>query len=215
MPTTHLLYLHGFRSSPLSTKARLFEARLRRDHPEVHWWCPQLPASPRAALEQLREGTDSWPADGMAVVGSSLGGFYATRLAIDRGCRLVVLNPGVYMARDLSHLVGEHSGWQQPDERVVFRASYIDELRALEGGELPDAARCLAVITRGDEVLDWREMTRRYAGARIRLANGGDHAISDMERHLDAVFAHLGLGGQSPDAQAGDQASSRPDTQAA
>ena len=40
-----------FRSSPQSTKARLMAERVARDHPAVTWWCPQLPPSPRAAME--------------------------------------------------------------------------------------------------------------------------------------------------------------------
>jgi uncharacterized protein len=193
MVTTHLLYLHGFRSSPQSTKARLVGDRVRREHPDVTWWCPQLPPSPDEAMDLIRHGTADWPRAQMAVVGSSMGGFYATRLAIETGCRLVVLNPGVYLARDLSHLVGEQSAWHDPAQRFVFRPEYIGQLQALEGGTLPDPARCLAVIAQGDEVLDWREMLARYRGARIRLIEGSDHALSDFDLHIDAVFEHLQL----------------------
>src|SRR3954467_7435126 len=86
MPVTHLLYLHGFRSSPQSTKARQMAARVRERHPQVTWWCPQLPASPRAAMQLVMTGIAQWPAT-MAVVGSSLGGFYATCVAQARGCK--------------------------------------------------------------------------------------------------------------------------------
>src|SRR3954462_15388546 len=78
MPVTHLLYLHGFRSSPQSTKARQVAARVRERHPQVTWWCPQLPPSPKGAMEMILEGIADWPAASMAVIGSSLGGFYAT-----------------------------------------------------------------------------------------------------------------------------------------
>ena len=78
MAVSHLLYLHGFRSSPRSTKARQFAARVAQLHPSVTWWCPQLPPSPREAMELLLQGVQAWPKDAMAVAGSSLGGFYAT-----------------------------------------------------------------------------------------------------------------------------------------
>ena len=88
MPTTHLLYLHGFRSSPLSAKAKKMAAVVKQRHPKVHWWCPQLPPSPRAAMALIMDGITGitgWPQDAgferMAVVGSSLGGFYATAVA--------------------------------------------------------------------------------------------------------------------------------------
>ena len=193
MPTTHLLYLHGFRSSPQSNKARQMAARVAAKFPRVHWWCPQLPPSPAAAAALIDAGTADWPAEQMAVIGSSLGGYYATWLAERRGCRAVVLNPAVDPARDLAAHIGEQTAWHAPKEHFFFRPDYIDELRALAGGPLHDPARYLAVIAKGDELLDWREMAARYAGAHIRLLEGSDHALSDFDRHIDAVLDFLEL----------------------
>ncbi len=190
---THLLYLHGFRSSPQSAKARQVAARVARDHPGVTWWCPQLPPSPAAAMQQVMQGVAAWPANRMGVIGSSLGGFYATAVAAATGCRAVVLNPAVHPARDLARHIGEQSAWHDPAERFFFEPRFVEELRALEPGPLPDPARLLAVIAKGDELLDWREMLARYPGSPVRLLDGGDHALSDFDAHLDAViyFLHL------------------------
>ena len=193
MPTTHLLYLHGFRSSPQSTKAQMMAARVQADHKKVRWWCPQLPPSPREAMALIQRGTADWPADQMAVVGSSLGGFYATALAQQRGCRAVVLNPAVDPARDLAAHIGEQTAWHDPAEHFFFRPEYIDQLRALQTGPLTHPERTFAVIAKGDELLDWREMTARYASARIRLLEGSDHALSDFDDHIDAVQEFLAL----------------------
>jgi len=128
-PVTHLLYLHGFRSSPQSTKARKFAAWAAANRPELVWWCPQLPASPAAAMREVMDGTAAWPADRMAVVGSSLGGFYATAVAEQRGCRAVLLNPGVDPARDLADAIGTTTAWHS-GEPFEFRPEYVEELRA-------------------------------------------------------------------------------------
>jgi uncharacterized protein len=191
---THLLYLHGFRSSPQSTKARIVAAHVQRHAPQVHWWCPQLPPSPREAMALVMDGIAAWPRETMAVIGSSLGGFYATCVAEATGCRAVVLNPAVHPARDLARHIGEHAAWHDPSQHFFFEPSYIDELRALDPGPLRDPSRYFAVIAKGDEVLDWREMTARYAGARIDLLEGGDHALSDFEAaHLQDVMDFAGL----------------------
>ncbi len=190
---THLLYLHGFRSSPQSFKARRMEARVRAGHPGVTWWCPQLPPSPRAAAELLRQGTAGWPAGRLAVVGSSLGGYYATWFAEQRGCKAVLLNPAVHAARDLARYVGELTAYHDPALHFTFEPHFVDELRALACGPVADAARYFAIIAKGDEVLDWREMTARYPGARIKLLEGGDHALSDFDAHLDEVLDFLRL----------------------
>lgn len=193
MATTHLLYLHGFRSSPQSTKARRMSQVVRDRHPSVNWWCPQLPPSPRAAMALLREGFADWPAETMAVVGSSLGGYYATCVAEDTGCRAVLLNPAVHAARDLAGHVGDQVAWHDPSQRFTFLPEYVDELRALERGPITRPERYFAVVAKGDEVLDWREMTARYPGARLRLLEGSDHAISEFDDHLDEVLAFLAL----------------------
>ncbi len=193
MPTTHLLYLHGFRSSPQSAKARLMAERVHEQHPSVTWWCPQLPPSPAEAAALIEQGTADWPAEHMAVVGSSLGGFYATWLAQRRGCRAVVLNPAVDPARDLAAHIGEQTAWHDPAERFFFRPEYIDQLRTLHAGPLHQPERFFAVIAKGDELLDWREMTARYAGASIRLLEGSDHGLSDFDQHIDTVLAFLNL----------------------
>ena len=194
MQTTHLLYLHGFRSSPRSTKARLVAGHVAQRHPQVHWWCPQLPASPRDAIDLVMRGIASWPRDTMAVIGSSLGGFYASYVAAMTGCRVVLLNPAVHPARDLARHIGEQTQWHDPQQRFQFRREFVAELATLEVGALPRPDRSLVVIAKGDEVLDWREMSARYPDSRVRLIEGGDHALSDFEqRHMDEVLAFLAL----------------------
>lgn len=194
MHTTHLLYLHGFRSSPQSFKARLMAQRLQTSHPQLHWWCPQLPPSPRAASALIAAGVADWPRGQWAVLGSSLGGFYATWATEQLGARrAVVLNPAVDPARDLAAHIGEQSNWHEPEQRFFFKPEYVDELRALHTGPLHQPERYLAVIAQGDELLDWREMSARYAGARQRVIDGSDHALSDFVRHLDAVIDFLQL----------------------
>lgn len=190
---THLLYLHGFRSSPHSAKARQVAARVKERHPAVTWWCPQLPPSPAAAMAMVMKGIQDWPRERMAVVGSSLGGFYATRVAQACGCKAVLLNPAVHPARDLADRIGEQTAWHDASEKFYFEPRFIDELRALEVGPLHHPEKFFAVIAKGDEVLDWREMVARYPGASIKLLESGDHALSDFDSHIDDVFGFLQL----------------------
>ena len=143
----------------------------------------------------IAEGTASWPAASSAVIGSSLGGFYATALAEQAGWRAVLLNPAVDPARDLARYVGEITAWHS-DERFYFRAEFIDELRAIAPPALTRPARYLAIIAKGDEVLSWEEMSARYRGCKVKLLEGSDHAISDFEVHWPDVVGFLGLRAQ-------------------
>jgi predicted esterase YcpF (UPF0227 family) len=192
-PTTHVLYLHGFRSSPQSTKARQVAALMTTQFAHITWWCPQLPPSPKAAAALIFEGTAQWPSQNMAVMGSSLGGFYATWLAAQRGCKAVLLNPAIHPARDLAKYIGEQTAWHDPSERFHFAPEFVDELRALEVGALPHPKRVWALIAKGDEVLDWREMSARYLGSHQVVMEGGDHAISNFETYLPQALTFLNL----------------------
>ncbi len=113
-PPTHLLYLHGFRSSPQSAKARRMAAWVQANRPDLHWWCPQLPPSPREAMAMVEATVRQWPAPAMAVIGSSLGGFYATVVAEGLDCRALLINPAVAPARDLARYLGEQTSFHNP-----------------------------------------------------------------------------------------------------
>jgi len=193
LPTTHLLYLHGFRSSPQSMKARMMAETMAGKHADVVWRCPQLPPSPHEAMGLVMQEIATWPRETMAVIGSSLGGFYATHVAEQTGCRAVLLNPAVQPARDLRKYIGEQTSWHDPQERFFFIEEFVQELRDLECGPITHPERYLAVIAKGDEVLDWREMHARYAEGSVRLLEGGDHAISDFAVHQPAILEFLGL----------------------
>ena len=189
---SHLLYLHGFRSSPQSFKAQRVADWVRRERPDLQWWCPQLPPSPADAMRQVADGIASWPRERMAVIGSSLGGFYASVVAEREGCQAVVLNPAVEPARDLEKFIGEITAWHS-DDRFFFRREFIDELRLLRPAAITRHERYFAVIAKGDELLDWTEMTARYAGCRTKLLEDGDHALSDFDEHLPDIVGFLGL----------------------
>jgi uncharacterized protein len=193
MHTTHLLYLHGFRSSPLSTKAQILAQYVATNHPKVHWWCPQLPASPEEAVKMVRQEIASWPSQSSAVIGSSLGGFYATVLNQRLGWRTVLINPAVEPARDLVRYIGEQTNWHNPHERLFFAPEFVGQLRALQTDKLKYPQQILTYIAKGDEVLDWREMQDRYKDSQMRLLEGGDHALSDFPNHLPEILSFLQL----------------------
>ena len=190
---THLLYLHGFRSSPQSFKARAVAGWLARHRPEIQWWCPQLPPSPRESLELVYAELARWPTEHMGVIGSSLGGFYATLVAERTGCRAVLLNPAINPARDLAGYIGELTSYHDPDDAFYFKPEYVTQLRLLTPRAVTRPERYLAVIAKGDEVLDWREMSGRYERSPMKLIDGGDHALSAFDEHLPAILAFLGL----------------------
>ena len=194
--TTHLLYLHGFRSSPMSMKAQKMAEWVRQSHPQVQWWCPQLPPSPKAAMDLVLQGRAQWPLARTAVVGSSLGGFYAQCFAAATGCRAVLLNPAVEPARDLAHHVGLQQAWHDPSQSFYFQPEFVQQLAQLQSS-LRAAQRpappTFAIVAQGDEVLRWEEMVSHLPHARIKLLPGSDHALSDFDDHRRDILDFLNL----------------------
>jgi predicted esterase YcpF (UPF0227 family) len=191
-----ILYLHGFRSSPQSFKARYMAERLQALGRLPEYYCPQLPASPAAAiklaLDYVEQSAQQFPVEQLTVVGSSLGGFYATWLAEHLGCRAVLLNPAVKPPRDLESYVGVTTQYHS-DEPFEFKHAYIDELRALTVDKITRPERYFLIAATGDEVLDWREMTAHYPGAKQIVIEGSDHGISEFADYADEVLAFCGV----------------------
>jgi len=185
-----VVYLHGFRSSPNSTKAVMTGEAVRAlssaDH-SYEWFCPQLLASPKASLEMVTKHINQAKFDRIVIIGSSLGGFYTNYLAKKYQCKGITLNPAVYAARELEPHVGMMTAYDS-EEPFDFKAEYIDELRALQVDPITDPKRYFLIAAKGDELLDWKEMAAFYPGAKQLILEGGDHGISDYANHLPAVI---------------------------
>lgn len=182
-----ILYLHGFRSSPHSFKARLLRERLQACGRAGEYLCPQLPAAPSAAIALARSLIDPIDPASLTLIGSSLGGYYATWLAEQYGCRAVLLNPAVTPPRDLQKYVGVSTQYHT-DAPFEFKQEYIGQLQELASATITRPNRYLLLAATGDEVLDWREMVAHYPGARQHVIAGSDHGISDFAEYVDEVL---------------------------
>lgn len=186
----HLLYLHGFRSSPRSFKARVVQQRMEAAGLAASLICPQLPASPQAAMDLVLTLVERHAAKGeneLAIIGSSLGGFYATWLAERFGCRAALINPAVDPLKDLDKHVGVTTAWHT-GEPFEFKRAYIDELAALKVERITRPERYFLLAATGDEVLDYRDMVAHYMGAHQHVIQGSDHAVSEFEQYVDEVL---------------------------
>ncbi|MES2068702.1 MAG: YqiA/YcfP family alpha/beta fold hydrolase [Pseudomonadota bacterium] len=183
-----ILYLHGFRSSPHSFKARLIEQHMRDSGRSGEYLCPQLPASPLLAIQQAQQLIRQHGGEQVTLIGSSLGGYYATWLAEQHGCKAALLNPAVKPPRELQQYVGVTTAYHS-DEVFEFKQEYVAELRAYAVDAITRPERYFLLAATGDEVLDWREMSAHYPAVRQHVIDGSDHGISDFALYLDQVMA--------------------------
>jgi uncharacterized protein len=186
-----LIYLHGFNSSPASHKATLLQETLRKQGMADRFSCPQLPHRPAAAIAVIEAAIERCKKQPITLIGSSLGGFYATYLAEKHALRAILLNPAVYPHRDLTKYLGRQCNLYTGEE-YDLTSDHVRELEAL-WTERIDSKRYFLLVETADEVLDYREAVSRYAGAKQRVVEGGDHTLRCFGRELPAIFEFSGL----------------------
>lgn len=186
-----IVYLHGFRSSPASRKALMLRDALAARGRGNDYLCPALPVSPRAAIAAVLAALRGAPAPGDTLIGSSLGGYYATHLAERHGCRAVLLNPAIRPQDDLKRHLGVQPVYHS-DATIDLRPEHLAELEALDTPTITRPERYFLLAATGDAVIDWRTMTRKYAGARQRVIEGSDHELSDFAAYIEDVLGFAG-----------------------
>jgi predicted esterase YcpF (UPF0227 family) len=179
-----IVYIHGFNSSPASFKARVLGEALAQRAPAMAFVAPALPHSPAAAARLLDALALAHPR--ALLVGSSLGGYYATVLAERHALRAVLVNPAVRPYDLLDGHIGPQKNFHT-GEAYEFTAAHVDELRALEVASITPQ-RYLLMVETGDELLDYRQAVARYRGAQQCVIEGGDHGFSDFAGHLDLIW---------------------------
>ena len=186
-----LIYIHGFLSSALSFKAGLLRRRMAELRRGREIACPELPLRPAQAISALESLVEEHREAGVSLIGSSLGGYYATWLSEKYGVRSVLVNPAVRPYELLSQYVGPQTNLYT-GARDELTPADIDALRALEVGRITPG-RYLLMVRTGDEVLDYRAAVERYRGATQQVIEGGDHGFSDFGEYLDAALAFCGV----------------------
>ncbi len=184
-----IIYIHGFNSSPASSKAQVLRQRLEALGRGAEFAAPALPHSPAQAAARLDELASRHPH--AVLVGSSLGGYYATYLAEKHDLKAVLLNPAVRAYELLATLVGRQTNLHTGEE-YDFTQQHVAELRSLEVDRI-SPERYLLIAATGDEVLDYRAAVARYQGCRQIVIQGSDHGLSDFAEHLDAVLEFCGV----------------------
>ena len=187
-----LLYIHGFNSSPASFKANVLRERLTQLGRADEFLCPALPHRPAQAMALLENMVQQHDMNNITLIGSSLGGFYATYLVEKYGMRALLLNPAIAPQTGLRTYLGPQKNLYT-DEAYELTEQHIVELEQLNVPQLSDISRYFLITATGDEVLDYREGVARYRGAKQIIINGSDHGMGDFAHYLDKILVFAGV----------------------
>ena len=181
------IYLHGFNSSPASFKARLVHERLAALGRANEFMAPHLPHRPAQAIAAIEQALDGLALDTVTLIGSSLGGHYATWVAERYATRAALINPAVAPHVLLAQALGPQKNIYT-GETYELTAAHLDELRTLDIARITCPERYLLIVATGDEVLDSRVAIEKYRHAVQIVHSGGDHGFAQFERYVDTVI---------------------------
>lgn len=194
MVRMQIIYLHGFQSSPMSKKGQQLEQYCTNvEHADVH--LPDLNKPPEHVLRDISKLIESLPLDQVRLVGSSLGGFYATYLVAKYGCPAVLINPAMQPWQLFEDLFGIEQIPLKVTDSWTLDADQLQQLQSTADTKLKHADKILVLLQRGDEVLDYRQAQRYYNAAQpsalILTDADGNHAMDDFEEKLPFVLRFL------------------------
>ena len=181
-----IVYLHGFNSSPASGKAKVLDEYMTSLGRQADYLCPALPNSPGEAITHV-EAKLAQCRSPITLVGSSLGGFYATHLAEKYGWKAVLVNPAVHAHTLLQSALGPQTNWHS-GEKWVLTEQHLAELATMDIPAITRPERYLLLAQTGDEVLDYHDAVAYYAGATQIIEDGGDHGFAGFERHFQTIL---------------------------
>src|SRR5438132_1638726 len=193
-----IVYLHGFNSGPASVKAQQLGRGMAALDPRSRpaYFVPQLHHRPAVAMRETMAWIDMANSragnERLALVGSSLGGSYATFLAEHYGAKAVLINPAIRPAESLASYLGPQRN-PVSGETYELTCEQLAELEAFTVARVTQPQRYLLLVQSGDELLDWREAVAFYGGAWQSVQGGGDHAFQHFETQIAPILRFCGI----------------------
>ncbi len=126
----------------------------------------------------------------IGLIGSSMGGFYATWLAEKYGCNAVLVNPAVSPWEGRDYLLGAQKNYHTGEVHYIEQ-KHLDELERFDVATSSDPSRFLVMVQSGDEVLDYRQAVAKYADCQLIVEQGGDHGFQNYTDHLPKIMKFL------------------------
>lgn len=191
-----IVYLHGFLSSPLSSKAQMTQQWLAENRPDLQYCCPQLSSYPDEARDSLQAlySTLERAGESIYLIGSSLGGFWSTYM-VEKGWakKAVLVNPAVAPHTRFHEFEGQILKSYYSDDEYILRQNHFDVLQACEYAMPSFPNAYWLMVQKGDETLDYRLAVKKYAQSKLTVEEGGNHSFEGYGNWLPEILRFFEL----------------------
>ncbi len=181
-----ILYLHGFASCGNSTKTAILKAYFGEDKV----LSPDLPIDPAEAIRFIKKYIIEHDVD--LLIGSSLGGFYASCFCELLEIKTVLINPSTQPFITLAPYIGTNHYWCS-GEAFEFTREQLKSLFEFSIGKPKNPELYLLLLQTGDELLDYAKAQDKYEGAALSVEEGGNHRFENLGEHLERIKGFRGL----------------------
>mgnify|MGYP000023230504 FL=1 len=186
-----LLYIHGLNSSAMSKKATQLAELMKTLGLSEQLRVPELHHHPRQAVAQLENAIEELGGRPL-LVGSSLGGYYATHLAERHGLKAVLINPAVNPHQLFDGFLGTQTNLYT-GETWELTHDHVAALAELEVPAPQDPQRIQVWLQTGDETLDYRRAQAFYQACALRIEAGGDHGFQGFAQKMPTLLSIAGF----------------------
>ena len=187
-----IIYLHGFASSANSTKALQLKKYILENYSKTEIIIPDIENNIVDAVQQIDKLIEEFSPS--ALIGSSLGGFYATYFSEQYNLKCVGINPAVIPPAEMSEYLGENKNYST-GEKFLINQEQLDLLDRM-GREIK-VIKCprnfMILLQSYDEKLDYRVATNFYRGAVLDVTFGGNHSFENLETHFSKIKIFLDM----------------------
>lgn len=188
-----LIYIHGLNSNSESAKGQMLEDWCKTHRPEIRVVRPDLNLPPQQVMQLLDEAIAQDPHTGL--VGSSLGGFYATACVAKHAVQAVLVNPSVRPFERFKRFFAQGETEHHTETGWVVTPDQLEDLKALYQPVPASPDRILVLLKQGDEVLDYREaesyFSQEEAQSALIVEPGGDHFMHDIDSKIPLIINFL------------------------
>jgi predicted esterase YcpF (UPF0227 family) len=178
-----IIYIHGFGGSGAGSKAKIFKELFKAENRD--FIAPSLSYIPELAISTLKELIESYRGD-IYLIGSSLGGYYATYLSkLPKVKRVVLLNPSTQPEKSLKRFLGLGVTFYD-ESRFEWNVNHIESLKRFKVNSF-DRDKFLVVLQSDDELIDYRVAKEMFKDVNMIVASGGGHSFTGVENYFDEI----------------------------